>query len=73
MHAAHIGNPLAGDSKYGDREFDRRLRSAGLARMFLHASRFAFDLGDRHFDFSAPLPEDLAAVLDRLTRTGRAG
>lgn len=73
VHAAHIGNPLAGDSKYGDREFDRRLRSAGLARMFLHASRFAFGLGDRHFDFSAPLPEDLAAVLDKLTRTGRGG
>ncbi|MDE1899516.1 MAG: RluA family pseudouridine synthase [Xanthomonadaceae bacterium] len=69
VHAAHAGHALAGDEKYGDREVNRRLRdAAGLKRLFLHAARFEFDLDGRCHAFSAPLPKDLAAVLDRLQR-----
>jgi 23S rRNA pseudouridine955/2504/2580 synthase len=38
VHAAHIGHPIAGDEKYGDPRFNLRCRSAGLSRLFLHAS-----------------------------------
>jgi 23S rRNA pseudouridine955/2504/2580 synthase len=66
VHAAHAGYPLAGDPKYGDREANRHFRESGLKRLFLHAARFEFELGERAYSFSAPLPDDLRAVLDRL-------
>ena len=40
VHSAHIGHPVAGDEKYGDREFNLRMREHGLKRLFLHAARF---------------------------------
>jgi len=66
VHAQHIGHPLAGDEKYGTREFNRRMREEGLRRLFLHAARFEFALGERSYSFSAPLPPELAVVLDAL-------
>lgn len=66
VHAAYVGHPLAGDPKYGEHEANRRWRALGLKRLFLHAARFEFDLGQRAYSFSAPLPDDLRAVLDRL-------
>lgn len=67
VHAAHAGYPLAGDPKYGEREANKRFRALGLKRMFLHAARFEFELGERAWSFSAPLPDDLRGVLDRLS------
>ena len=32
VHAAHAGHPIAGDEKYGDREFNRELRELGLRK-----------------------------------------
>jgi 23S rRNA pseudouridine955/2504/2580 synthase len=73
VHAAHVGHPVAGDDKYGDQDFNARLREQGLTRMFLHAHRISFDWpngGD--FSASAPLPADLAAVLDALGQSTSA-
>ncbi|HEX7342302.1 MAG TPA: RluA family pseudouridine synthase [Rhodanobacteraceae bacterium] len=66
VHAAHVGHPLAGDAKYGDREANQRLRKQGLKRLFLHAARFEFELGERSYSFSTPLPDELREFLDRL-------
>jgi 23S rRNA pseudouridine955/2504/2580 synthase len=68
VHAAFAGHPVAGDDKYGDRGFNARLRSLGLRRMFLHASSVAFRWPDsgKEFRAQAPLPSELAAVLERL-------
>jgi 23S rRNA pseudouridine955/2504/2580 synthase len=68
VHAAHAGYPLAGDEKYGDEEFNERMKSAGLMRMFLHAHQLSFVWPDTGVEFSAsaPLPPDLAAVIDAL-------
>ena len=70
VHAQHIGHALAGDEKYGDREFNRRMRDSGLKRLFLHAARFEFSLGERSYSFSAPLAPELAALLDTLQKPG---
>ena len=63
VHMAHIGHPVVGDRRYGPRRPD-----LGLEGQFLHAAV----LGFRHprtgayLEFSAPLPRELAAVLERL-------
>jgi len=66
VHAQHAGHPLAGDEKYGLREFNKTLRDFGLRRLFLHAARFEFELNGKTHSFSAPLAKDLVEVLDRL-------
>jgi len=71
VHSAHAGNPVAGDEKYGDDAFNAEMREAGLQRMFLHAHSISFDwpAGSKggSFSASAPLPADLAGVIDALT------
>ena len=68
VHAGYTGHPVAGDEKYGDAEFNARMRELGLTRMFLHAHSMSFEWphGGGTFSASAPLPPELAAVLDRL-------
>ncbi len=68
VHAAFAGHPVAGDEKYGDREFNARLRALGLRRMFLHASSIAFRWPDTGGEFraEAPLPAELATLLQNL-------
>ena len=70
VHAAYAGHPVAGDPKYGDEAFNADLRELGLERMFLHASSISFTWPDRGTEFSvnAPLPPELARVLDVLVR-----
>lgn len=71
VHATHIGHPLAGDPKYGDKEMNRRFREYGLNRLFLHAAHLSFDLGDRRYSFSSNLPDDLKDFLDVLAVKGK--
>ncbi|MEO8747203.1 MAG: RluA family pseudouridine synthase [Rhodanobacter sp.] len=71
VHAAHVGHPLAGDPKYGDREANKRFRELGLHRMFLHAAHLGFELDGQAYSFSAPLPDDLKIFLDVLAMQGR--
>ena len=69
VHAAYAGHPVAGDPKYGDFEFNKEMCEYGLDRMFLHASSLSFvwpDLGTE-FSVNAPLPPELARVIDVLS------
>lgn len=68
VHAAYAGHPVAGDGKYGDAEANAALAQFGLGRMFLHASSVSFTWPQSGTEFSAnaPLPADLAEVIDRL-------
>jgi len=70
VHAAHAGHPVAGDDKYGNRIFNQLFQDYGLKRMFLHSSSLGFTRpGTREpMLASAPLPAELSAVLDKLTR-----
>jgi len=71
VHAAGAGHPLAGDDKYGDREFNQHLREIELRRMFLHAAKIVLPAGvaGPRLEISAPLPRDLASLLARLGLT----
>ncbi len=68
VHAAHAGHPVAGDPRYGDRDWNAQLAENGLHRMFLHAAAVAFRWPeeDEPFSVSAPLPQELDAVLTAL-------
>ncbi len=68
VHGAHIGHPVAGDEKYGDKAANQALKSVGLQRLFLHAAslKFALKDGAEPYLLSAPLPAPLKAVIDRL-------
>jgi 23S rRNA pseudouridine955/2504/2580 synthase len=68
VHAAHIGHPVLGDAKYGDRLANRAAKALGLNRMFLHAARLSFvPPGDGSArTLEAPLDAELEAVLAAL-------
>jgi len=68
VHAAHIGHPIAGDDKYGMREFNQRMKQHGLTRLFLHAARLEFrhPVNGRKMRIEAPLPVELERVLVNL-------
>jgi 23S rRNA pseudouridine955/2504/2580 synthase len=69
VHAAYAGHPVAGDEKYGDRAQSDALKAAfGLRRMFLHAHSVSFIRPgtDETFSITAPLSDELQAVLDKL-------
>jgi 23S rRNA pseudouridine955/2504/2580 synthase len=74
VHASFAGHPLLGDDKYGDRERNAELKRHGLKRTFLHAQSVAFEWPGSGVPFhtSAPLPAELAAVLDAITPMKRA-
>jgi len=68
VHAREIGHPLAGDEKYGDRQFNKQLHSRGLQRLFLHAHRLELPAeNNESLLIDAPLPEDLRQVLNKLS------
>jgi 23S rRNA pseudouridine1911/1915/1917 synthase len=60
-HLAAIGNPVAGDPRYG------HAGRHGLSRQFLHSARLGFrqPFSGEELSFDSPLPDDLAAALGR--------
>lgn len=67
VHAAAVGHPIAGDTKYGDPQFNRDLRELGLRRLFLHAAALVLERpGGERLEVEAPLPAALRSVLDEL-------
>ncbi len=79
VHLASIGHPVAGDPLYGgtrnppSRAGAAREALSSLARPALHAARLAFThptSGER-LAFDAPLPADLAGLLESLRAASR--
>jgi 23S rRNA pseudouridine1911/1915/1917 synthase len=64
VHLAAIGHPVVGDDTYDG----GRKRPVAVPRLFLHATRLAFEhpVTGAAMAFDSPLPPDLAEVLDRL-------
>jgi len=69
VHAAHIGYPIAGDEKYGDKEFNRKMGLLGLKRLFLHAKEIRFAWADgTKVNLVASLDQQLSEVIQRLMK-----
>jgi RluA family pseudouridine synthase len=64
VHLYHIGHPIAGDLRYGDRE-----RQGPIPRLMLHALEIEFGLpsGER-VTVEAPVPPSFEAVLQSLRK-----
>jgi RluA family pseudouridine synthase len=74
VQAASRQHPLAGDDVYGDFAMNRRLKtSLGLKRLALHAHRLEFKhpASGLRTVLEAPVPDDLAACMERLGGEGR--
>ena len=69
VHAKYQGFPLAGDLKYGHKEFNQRMKQQGLKRLFLHAMQLKFKCPVTHriIDVSAPLGAKIENFLANLT------
>jgi len=68
VHARFKHHPVAGDEKYGDKEFNKKMREFGLRRMFLHSHSLEFTLpsSGQHVSVTAPLDADLQTCLDNI-------
>lgn len=68
VHARLAGCPLLGDEKYGSDRVNDKLKAKGLRRLCLHAARLSFDHPESGapMTLEAPLPEDMAQLLEAL-------
>lgn len=68
VHLSSLGNPIAGDDKYGDFEHNKVLQKQGLKRMFLHAWRLQFKhpQSGQLVTLQAPLPPELQQFIDHV-------
>ncbi len=66
VHCQAENHPLAGDDKYGDNGFNRKMRKRGLKRLMLHASSLELPNSDYTSEIviNAPLPQAFAALFD---------
>ena len=73
VHTLHAGHPIAGDTKYGDPEFDEQMRHLGLKRLFLHACRLRFfhPVLEEQMTVEAPLEPSLERLLTRLAKADK--
>ena len=73
VHLSESGHPVVGDALYGGTRKSVPPRLAALAKLkrpFLHAAKLGFShpTTGKEIVFEAPLPADLASVLDALRR-----
>lgn len=67
VHAQFCDHPIAGDDKYGDAAFNRKMAEKGLKRLFLHAAELRFTLPEvATIHVEAPLEKGLQTLLTRL-------
>ncbi len=68
VHFKSIGHPVCGDTMYGDKIANNKVKELGLKRQFLHAAEVTFKIPSKIKEtcFKAPLPEDLEFVLGKL-------
>ena len=60
VHCQSQQHEIAGDDKYGDREFNRKMKSLGCKRMLLHASQLEFPKSayTKAMKINAPVPRE---------------
>jgi 23S rRNA pseudouridine955/2504/2580 synthase len=65
VHCQAEGHEIAGDSKYGDQEFNQWMKKRGVRRLMLHASRL--ELPQTDFSSEVVINASLPEAFDRLS------
>ncbi len=71
VHCQHRGHPIAGDDKYGDAGFNKRMRARGLRRLMLHA--LSLDLPGGRFTPERIVNSPLPVEFERLDGCRQSG
>lgn len=67
VHAQFTGHPIVGDTKYTPDEQNQIFRALGLKRLMLHAAGLVVQIDkDETIEVSAPLDEELVAMMDSM-------
>ena len=68
VHCQSENHCVAGDQRYGNDAFNKRMKSYGLSRLFLHAASLEFHhpVSQKKLLVEAPLPTELDSVLTGL-------
>ncbi len=66
VHAAWLGYPIVGDTRYGDQENNKIVKERGYKRLFLHAEQLQFihPVTGNLMHFKAPLAEELQSLIN---------
>ncbi len=70
VHCQVKGHPIACDPKYGAEDFDDKMKSNGLKRLFLHAAslEFTHPRTEKRLKVEAPLGKELEQALKQLKK-----
>ncbi|ABQ13195.1 RluA family pseudouridine synthase [Dichelobacter nodosus] len=68
VSAAHCQHAIAGDKKYGKREFNDLVRKKGFHGLFLHAREIKFCYQNQTIHVMAPLTEAMQQLLEHWTQ-----
>ena len=68
VHCQSENHCVAGDQRYGNDIFNKKMKSFGLSRLFLHAAsiKFFHPVSQSQMTVEAPLPSELVSVLANL-------
>lgn len=66
VHLQALGYPIAGDTKYGDRDFNKMMRNKGLTRLFLQCMELSYRDHERLFGACTFLDDDLKSALQKI-------
>ena len=66
VHCQTEGHEIAGDSKYGDKAFNKQMRALNIRRLMLHATRLELPASDYFPEIviNAPLPDEFDQLTD---------
>ncbi|BGI51063.1 MAG: 23S rRNA pseudouridine(955/2504/2580) synthase RluC [Arsenophonus endosymbiont of Ceratovacuna japonica] len=70
VHAQYAKHPIACDNRYGDFDFNKKLKIMGLNRLFLHAISLTFihPISEKKMTFNGPLDKQLESYLIKLRK-----
>lgn len=71
VHFAHMGTPIAGDGLYGTAETVPTRYDSMMTRQALHASSLAIERPSGILTLEAPLPPDMAALIETIRSLGK--
>ena len=65
VHCQSLGHEIAGDAKYGDREFNRQIKKLGAGRLLLHAAQLEIPQNDhtKELKIIAPQPREFELLI----------